>query len=307
MVKPRPTILAKARPINLVMRSPRCEKDSSQRLEYLVNPGNADERKEVGIALETVGDPPKIFQFLQKKLGTTEGYSTFSMEASKTNMLIWEMFMSSSMKAAIHLGPNYLANLEVCKNTNFEEIESIFNITEKWIMEHSEEILNVKRLVSSSASWTRSTLDNDQAVKWARSKVFVDADSVLCLGQMNDSKEALARWEGQVEGLKMYPFDQEAVGIDGEAIELEWNIFPGFSSLAILQEIQQDLVRKNIKPDEFKDWFIFMSMFIDIDWSKRKNDENCFLNAVKVKEYAMKFSQGHWTFLGLGSEEKWYG
>ena len=50
MAKPRPAIPAKARPINLVMRSPRSEKDSSQSLEYLVNPANADERKEVEIA-----------------------------------------------------------------------------------------------------------------------------------------------------------------------------------------------------------------------------------------------------------------
>ena len=71
----------------------------------------------------------KIFHFLQKKLGIVEGYSTFSMEASKTNVLIWGIFMSSSMKAAIHLGPNYLANLEVYKNTNFEEIQTLFNIT----------------------------------------------------------------------------------------------------------------------------------------------------------------------------------
>ena len=48
----------------------------------------------------------KILQFLQKKLGITAAYSTFSMEALTTNVLIWRMFMSSSMKAAIHLGPN---------------------------------------------------------------------------------------------------------------------------------------------------------------------------------------------------------
>ena len=48
----------------------------------------------------------KIFQFLQKKLGITAGYSTFTMEALNTHVLIWGMFMSSSMKAAIHHGPN---------------------------------------------------------------------------------------------------------------------------------------------------------------------------------------------------------
>ena len=26
-----------------------------------------------------------------------------------------------------------------------------------------------------------------------------------------------------------------------------------------------------------------------------------------IKEYAKRFSQGHWTFLGLGDEKKWYG
>ena len=50
-----------------------------------------------------------------------------------------------------------------------------------------------------------------------------------------------------------------------------------------------------------------MSMFNDITWSERKDGENCISNALKSKNYAMKFSQGHWTFLGPGSEEKWFG
>ena len=58
--------------------------------------------------------------------------------------------MSSSMKAAVHLGPNCLTNLEIYKNTNFEEIQSSFNITQKWILERSEEILTVNTLESSS-------------------------------------------------------------------------------------------------------------------------------------------------------------
>ena len=27
----------------------------------------------------------------------------------------------------------------------------------------------------------------------------------------------------------------------------------------------------------------------------------------KVKNYAKRFSRGHWTFLDLGDEKKWYG
>ena len=50
MVKPKPTIPAKARPLSLVARNPRSEKNSSQNVVYLVKPGIADERKEVELA-----------------------------------------------------------------------------------------------------------------------------------------------------------------------------------------------------------------------------------------------------------------
>ena len=48
-----------------------------------------------------------------------------------------------------------------------------------------------------------------------------------------------------------------------------------------------------------------MSMFNDIVW--KKNVENCISNAEEVRNYAIKFMTGHRTFLGPGSEEKWYG
>ena len=50
-----------------------------------------------------------------------------------------------------------------------------------------------------------------------------------------------------------------------------------------------------------------MSMFNDIDWTKRGNSERCISNAEQVKNYAERFSRGHWTFLGPGDEKKWYG
>ena len=85
-------------------------------------------------------------------------------------------------------------------------------------MERSEEILNVKCLEYSSLSWARSVLANVRAIKWAKAEVCVHADSVLCVVQMKDSP----------------------VGIDGDAIEFEWENFPAFSSLSILQEIRQE-------------------------------------------------------------------
>ena len=78
--------------------------------------------------------------------------------------------MSSSMKTAIHLGPNYLANLDVNKSTNFEEIQSLFIIIQKLILEHSEEILNVNTTDSAAPSWPRLVLSHDKSDPMDKSK-----------------------------------------------------------------------------------------------------------------------------------------
>ena len=35
--------------------------------------------------------------------------------------------------------------------------------------------------------------------------------------------------------------------------------------------------------------------------------ENCISNAEQVKNFSKRFLPGHWTFMGLGLEKKWYG
>ena len=75
------------------------------------------------------------------------------------------------MKAAIHLGQNYVANLEVYRNTNFEELQNLFGITQRLISEHEAEILNVTAIHWTSISWTRSTLSHDQVITWTKAKV----------------------------------------------------------------------------------------------------------------------------------------
>ena len=149
--------------------------------------------------------------------------ATFSMDAYKTNVFIWGLFLTSSMIAAIHLWPNYVSNSEIYKNTKFENIENVFNITQNLIQEHSEEILNAKCLEYSSLSWAKSVLANDQALKRAKAKACVHADSFLCIGRMEQAPGAtVQRWKGQIEDLRKYSSHQDAVGLDGEAIEFEW-------------------------------------------------------------------------------------
>ena len=47
------------------------------------------------------------------------------------NTMIWELFMSTTKKALVHLGPSYNENLEVYRNTNFEELKTLFDITQE--------------------------------------------------------------------------------------------------------------------------------------------------------------------------------
>ena len=60
------------------------------------------------------------------------------------------------------------------------------------------------------------------------------------------------------------------------------NNFPGFTTLIILQEIQEDLEEKNIKPENFKDRIIFMSMLNDILW--KSDDQNWTLRKSRVTQ-----------------------
>ena len=50
-----------------------------------------------------------------------------------------------------------------------------------------------------------------------------------------------------------------------------------------------------------------MSMFDDIELTRKGNSEQCISNSEHVKNYTKKFSQALWTSLGPGSESKWRG
>ena len=94
------------------------------------------------------------------------------------------------------------------------------------------------------------------------------------------------------------------IGSSGEPMELEWKNFTGFTSLGILDEIQKMMTESKCEPEQFQGRIIFMSMYSDIDWTKRGNKENCIANALRATEYARRFTQGHWSFLGPGSEKR---
>ena len=86
----------------------------------------------------------------------------------------------------------------VFKNVHVEEIKSLFSTTKILVLEHSEEILDVKVTDSKDPSWKKQKISHPQVIKWTRAKVHVHSDSVLRLGELSALPDAAERWKGQL-------------------------------------------------------------------------------------------------------------
>ena len=89
-------------------------------------------------------------------------------------------------------------------------------------------------------------------------------------------------------------------------MEFEWNIFPGFTTLELMNKVQEFMSKMSIQPEDFTGRIIFMSTFNDVSWESKENKQECESSAQLVSIYAKRFSPGRWSFLGPGSEKKWY-
>ena len=176
----------------------------------------------------------------------------------------------------------------------------------KLIKEHSEEIRNVRTLDYSSPSWTRATLINDKAITWAKPKACVYADSVLCIGRMEQSPGAAeARWKGQIEDLRKYSSHQDAVGLDGEAIEFEWKNFPRFLDI---DYSSRDPARLGGEAHQARELQRFGSSSCLCSMTFCENQMiRIASRTMRQSRVTRKILPGHWTFLGPGSEKRWYG
>ena len=85
--------------------------------------------------------------------------------------------------------------------------------------------------------------------------------------------------------------------IDGQPVEFEWKIFPGFTAVGILNEIQQTMGKLQCEPENFKGRIIFMSMFNNMVWDAKGNVELCVNNS-QTKRVCRKISSRSLVFPG---------
>ena len=175
--------------------------------------------------------------------------------------------MSSTLQASVFMVKNYSDNWHFIKNTEDLTMKQMFHTSEKLVSEQSDEIYGVKTINWEDSSWKYlSLIGDEQVISLERTKVNVFSDSVLCLGKMNENPQSNMAWEDRLTWFKSSQEYRALDRIDGEPMEFEWNIFPGFNTLQLSHKVQELLLRLSVTPEKFTGRIIFMSMFNDISW-----------------------------------------
>ena len=151
-----------------------------------------------------------------------------------------------------------------------------------------------------------SLIDDEITINLQRTKVYVFSDSVLCLGKILQHPESNEAWKNRVAGIRSEKSYRDNDAINGEPTEFEWNIFPGFTTLQLCDKISDLLSNLGQTPETFTVRILLMSMFNDISCDRKGNKDECLKNADYVKIFARGFGIGQWSFIGPGSEKKWY-
>ena len=227
-------------------------------------------------------------------------------DSGEEHSIIWGMFMAATMNAATFMGKNFVDNENSIKNSTDLTLKKMFDITPKLVSEQ-EEIYNVDKIYWKNHSWKQLSLIGDETVvNLQRTKVYVFSDSVLCLGKVHQHPESNEAWKKRIEWIINEKSYRDYDGINGEPTEFEWNIFPGFTTLQLCGKVTDLLSNLGETPETFTGRILFMSMFNDISCDRKGKKEECLGNSRVVSTLAKKFGIGQWSFIGPGSEKKWY-
>ena len=186
-------------------------------------------------------------------------------------------------------------------------MKQMFDISEKLITEQSDEICmeQVQSIGKTSSRKYLSLVGDEEVISLSHAKVYVFSDSVLCLGKMNQNPQSNTVREDKLTWLKSSSQYRTLDTIDGEPMEFEWNIFPGFTTLQLINKVQELLSRLSVQPEKFTGRIILMSMCNHISWGSEDNEQEYESNANLISIFSRRFSPGRWSFLGPVSEKKW--
>ena len=205
--------------------------------------------------------------------------------------------MSTTMKAAVLLGHKYNDNSVTYRNTDCEELKTLFDISQRLILDQDFEILNVSSIEWKFTPWMRSTFTTWQSNQGRKQRY---ASTQIQFFVWKDARAF--RSQCKVERSTSPPNTKIYLGSTENQMSSSGIFSPDLQTLQILQKIRTNW--KLVSPEEFEDRIIFMSMIND----------NCLDEERKFYRMSLEFQEGqelrkkrlllgHWSFLGPGEEE----
>ena len=181
------------------------------------------------------------------------------------------MFMAVTMESAVFMGKNFQNNRNSIVNTADLTLKQMFDISTRLVSEQ-DEISGLETIGwENHSSKYMSLIGEERIISLQCTKVYVFSDSVLCPGKIHENHQSNTAWEHRLGWLKSSQNYRNFDRIDGEPMELEWNIFPGFNTFAALSQSPRVTVKIECNTREFhrKDY-----LHVDVQrhflWIKRQ-------------------------------------
>ena len=215
---------------------------------------------------------------------------------------------SSTLQASVFMGKNYSDNWQSIKNAEDLTTKQMFDISEKLITEQADEIYGMRYNSLGTLFmeafvfgwwWTSHQFLTQKSFPILRFCIVIWKDEreptiTFCMGRQMDVVQKFIRIQN---------FGQNWWWANGIRV----NIFTGFTTLQLCHKVQELLSRLSVTPEKFTGRIIFMSMFNDIAWgSKDKKKRMRVKCSTRLSLHAKRFGAGQLSFLGPGSQKKWY-
>ena len=126
----------------------------------------------------------------------------------------------------------------------------MFDILEKLRVGQSDEIFGLSQINWEASPWRQYyfwSMMKKSFISLSHGKVYVFSDSVLCLGKVNQNPALNTVWEEQLSWFKSSPQYRALDTLDGEPMEFEWNIFPGFTTLQLWLQSSRVPVKNELR------------------------------------------------------------